>query len=92
MALQPLLFNFIYATINCHTKEQRVVTVKMYYKYGECYVQIANTLPSIFNQQNALNCSIVKKLIKKKEPYSTADIKSPRHCLASRSLLKASLP
>ena len=47
--------------MECYTKEQHVIIVKIYYKYGESYAETVCKLHEIFGRQNAPYHPTVKK-------------------------------
>jgi hypothetical protein len=58
--------------MECYTKEQCVIIVKMHYKYGESYAETVRKVRGIFGQQNA--------------PYQSTDCKLLVHHCTGRSL------
>jgi hypothetical protein len=64
--------------MECNTKEQCIVIVKMHYKYGESYVETVRKFSGIFCRQNAPYQSTLQRMIKKfEETGSIMDSKLP---------------
>jgi len=64
--------------MECYNKEQRVIIVKTYYKYGESYAETVRKVHGIFGRRNALYQSTVQRMNKKfEETGSIMDRKLP---------------
>lgn len=73
--------------MECYTKEQRVISVKMHYEFGESYAETVHKVPEIFRRRNAPHQSTVKRMIKKlEEKGSIMESKLPARHRTSRSL------
>jgi len=70
-----------------YNKEQRIIIVKMHYKYGESYVETVRKFCGIFGRQNAPYQSTVQRMNKKfEERGSIMDSKLPVPHHTGRSL------